>query len=116
MNGLERSATFKHFLELKVGVVTISKRFALNNSTHNAASCKEIVWKLSLSIIDIEYYLKLSTKEIFVKMPARSDVFGSPDVLEQDDLPSISDTIRYARYLQDYRGGGCVSFNSLGKS
>ena len=29
-------------------------------------------------------------------MPARSDVFGSPGVLEEDDLPSISDTIRYA--------------------
>ena len=49
-------------------------------------------------------------------MPARSDVFGSPGVLEEDDLPSISDTIRYARYLQDNRGGQCVSLNSLGKS
>lgn len=49
-----------------------------------------------------------------MKMPARSDVFGSPGVLEEDELPSISDTIRYARYLQDNRGGACVSLISLG--
>ena len=49
-----------------------------------------------------------------MKMPARFDVFGSPGVLEDDELPSISETIRFARYLQDNKGK-CVSLNSLGK-
>ena len=46
-------------------------------------------------------------------MPAREDVFGS---LEEDELPSISDTIRYALYLQDNKSGTCVSLQSLGIS
>ena len=49
-------------------------------------------------------------------MPAREDVFGSPRVLEEDELPFISDTIRYARYLKDNKSGACVSLQCLGMS
>ena len=48
-------------------------------------------------------------------MPARSDVFGSPGVLEDDELPTISDTIRFACYLRDNKEE-CVSLQSLGKN
>ena len=50
---------------------------------------------------------------LVTRMPARSDVFGSPSPLREDELPTISDVILFARYLQD-NSKQPVSLNSQG--
>ena len=49
-------------------------------------------------------------------MPAKSDVFGSPRELPEDELPSITDVILLALHLQEKVQGASVSLKSRGIS